>query len=165
MPAALSSHNDFIPDALNRDKWLSTIRTNNRRNEVQKRHLYHEMLKNSEAAILAERNRISGELHNSIGHTISAAIVQVNALQYITVQDEVKTITNLPVAKQERKSFKELNSRENDVMDLLADGLNNKEIAQRLSLSEGTVRNYISSILEKLNLRDRTQLLVYYYTK
>ena len=123
------------------------------------------MLKNSEAAILAERNRISGELHNSIGHTISAAIVQVNALQYITVQDEVKTITNLPVAKQERKSFKELNSRENDVMDLLADGLNNKEIAQRLSLSEGTVRNYISSILEKLNLRDRTQLLVYYYTK
>jgi hypothetical protein len=74
-------------------------------------------------------------------------------------------ITNLPVAKQERKSFKELNSRENDVMDLLADGLNNKEIAQRLSLSEGTVRNYISSILEKLNLRDRTQLLVYYYTK
>lgn len=74
-------------------------------------------------------------------------------------------ITNLPVAKQERKSFKELNSRENDVMDLLADGLNNKEIAQRLSLSGGTVRNYISSILEKLNLRDRTQLLVYYYTK
>ena len=71
-------------------------------------------------------------------------------------------ITNLPVAKQERKSFKELNSRENDVMDLLA---NNKEIAQRLSLSEGTVRNYISSILEKLNLRDRTQLLAYYYTK
>ena len=54
MPAALSSHNDFIPDALNRDKWLSTIRTNNRYNEVQKRHLYHEMLKNSEAAILAE---------------------------------------------------------------------------------------------------------------
>ena len=74
-------------------------------------------------------------------------------------------ITHLPVAKQERKSFKELNSRENDVLDLLADGLNNKEIAQRLSLSEGTVRNYISSILEKLNLRDRTQLLVYYYTK
>ena len=43
----------------------------------------------------AERNRISGELHNSIGHTISAAIVQVNALQYITVQDEVKTNLNM----------------------------------------------------------------------
>jgi DNA-binding response regulator len=74
-------------------------------------------------------------------------------------------ITNLPVAKPERKTFTELNARENEALDLLADGLNNKEIAHRLSLSEGTVRNYISSILEKLNLRDRTQLLVYYYTK
>lgn len=59
--------------------------------EVQKRHLQNEALKNSEAAILAERNRISGELHNSIGHTVSAAILQVNALQYIATQDEVKT--------------------------------------------------------------------------
>ena len=74
-------------------------------------------------------------------------------------------ITNLPVAKPARKSFTELNARENEALELLADGLNNKEIAHRLSLSEGTVRNYISSILEKLNLRDRTQLLVYYYTK
>ena len=60
-------------------------------NEAQKRQLQNEVLKNSEAAILAERNRISGELHNSIGHTISAAVLQVNALQYIAVQDEVKT--------------------------------------------------------------------------
>lgn len=74
-------------------------------------------------------------------------------------------ITNLPVAKQCKKNFPDLNDRENDVLDLLADGLNNKEIAARLSLSEGTIRNYISAILEKLNLRDRTQLLVYYYTK
>ena len=59
--------------------------------EVQKRHLQNEALKNSEAALLTERNRISGELHNSIGHTISAAILQVNALQYIATQDEVKT--------------------------------------------------------------------------
>ena len=73
-------------------------------------------------------------------------------------------ITNLPAAKPERKSFTELNARENEALELLADGLNNKEIAHRLSLSEGTVRNYISSILEKLTLRDRTQLLVYYYT-
>ena len=38
-----------------------------------------------------------------------------------------------------------------------------KEIAEALFLSEGTVRNYISSILEKLSLRDRTQLAVFYY--
>ncbi|HOO27869.1 MAG TPA: LuxR C-terminal-related transcriptional regulator, partial [Lachnospiraceae bacterium] len=37
----------------------------------------------------------------------------------------------------------------------------NKEIASELSLSEGTVRNYISMILNKLNLRDRTQLAIW----
>ena len=40
-------------------------------------------------------------------------------------------------------------------------GLSNKEIAQELCLSEGTVRNTISSILSKLDLRDRTQLAIW----
>lgn len=42
--------------------------------------------------------------------------------------------------------------------------MNNKEISAEIYLSEGTVRNYISELLEKLKLRDRTQLAVYYYT-
>lgn len=53
--------------------------------------------------------------------------------------------------------------REMDVIELVAKGLNNKEIAQSLYLSEGTVRNYLSAILDKLSLRDRTQLAVFYY--
>lgn len=52
----------------------------------------------------------------------------------------------------------ELSSKEMNIIRLVADGLNNKEIASSLYLSEGTVRNYISSILDKLQLRDRTQL-------
>lgn len=55
-----------------------------------------------------------------------------------------------------------ISEREESVIALVAQGLNNKEIAETLYLSEGTVRNYISVILDKLELRDRTQLAVFY---
>lgn len=58
-----------------------------------------------------------------------------------------------------------LTERESELMRLVAAGLNNREIAARLYLSEGRVRNALSTILEKLALRDRTQLAVYYHTK
>ena len=56
-----------------------------------------------------------------------------------------------------------LSLREMQVLHEVAQGRNNREIAQALYLSEGTVRNYISIILDKLGVRDRTQLVVYYY--
>lgn len=56
-----------------------------------------------------------------------------------------------------------LGKREIEILKLLAKGNNNREIANLLYLSEGTVRNYISQLLEKLNLRDRTQLAIFYY--
>lgn len=56
-----------------------------------------------------------------------------------------------------------ISEKEAEIIALVAEGMNNKEIASALYLSEGTVRNYISVILEKLNLRDRTQLAVFYY--
>lgn len=52
-------------------------------------------------------------------------------------------------------------SRERDVLKLIAQGNDNKEIAEILFLAEGTVRNQISKLLEKLSLKDRTQLAVY----
>lgn len=57
----------------------------------------------------------------------------------------------------------DLNEKETEIITKVADGLSNKEIAEVLFLSEGTVRNYISVILDKLNLRDRTQLAIFYY--
>lgn len=56
-----------------------------------------------------------------------------------------------------------INQREMDIIGQVAKGRSNSEIAEALFLSEGTVRNYLSVILEKLNLRDRTQLAVFYY--
>ena len=58
--------------------------------EKRQRRVQADASKNVEIAVLAERNRISGALHNSIGHTISAAILQINALGYISTQAEVK---------------------------------------------------------------------------
>ena len=56
-----------------------------------------------------------------------------------------------------------INEREKEIIRLIAGGNSNKEIAAELYLSEGTVRNYLSSILDKLQLRDRTQLAIFYY--
>lgn len=57
---------------------------------------------------------------------------------------------------------KDISEKEYEVIQLVAEGFSNKEIAQKLFLSEGTVRNYLSTILEKLELRDRTQLAIFY---
>lgn len=68
----------------------------------------------------------------------------------------------LKSSTQKNASF-DLNEREQQFIALVAKGLNNKEIASTLFLSEGTVRNYLSSLLDKLQLRDRTQLAIFYY--
>lgn len=58
---------------------------------------------------------------------------------------------------------KGITQKELEIIKLVAKGCSNREIASQLFLSEGTVRNYLSSILEKLGFRDRTQLAISYY--
>jgi len=53
-------------------------------------------------------------------------------------------------------------ARESEIIESIAEGLSNKEIAQKLFISEGTVKNYITSILEKTNLNHRTQIAIHY---
>lgn len=66
---------------------------------------------------------------------------------------------------KDNSDYKEkgITDKEYEIIELVAQGLSNKEIAAKLYLGDGTVRNYISTVLEKLQLRDRTQLAVYYY--
>ena len=80
-----------------------------------------------------------------------------------------KVIGKLPDLMKPKDTFDfaahGITEKEREIIELVAEGLSNKEIAAKLFLGEGTVRNYISTLLEKLALRDRTQLAVFYYTE
>lgn len=65
------------------------------------------------------------------------------------------------VEKEKGGSNMAFSDREREMLKLVAQGYDNKEIAATLYLAEGTVRNQISRLLEKLSLKDRTQLAVY----
>ncbi|MDU4937639.1 MAG: response regulator transcription factor [Clostridium sp.] len=68
---------------------------------------------------------------------------------------------NTPKGKIDKSLFTD---REYEVIVGISQGLSNKEISKKLFISEGTVKNYITSILNKTGLKHRTQIAVYYYT-
>jgi DNA-binding NarL/FixJ family response regulator len=76
-----------------------------------------------------------------------------------------KLITQFPANSPQNltsvsANLAELTPREKEVLRLIAIGNNNREIAQKLYISEGTVKNHITNILNRLNLRDRTQAAI-----
>ncbi len=73
-----------------------------------------------------------------------------------------KLVKQLDRSQTPNFSFLEaLTVRESEIAILISDGLSNREIADQLFVSEGTVKNHLTSILEKLSQRDRTQLAIY----
>lgn len=69
--------------------------------------------------------------------------------------DESSSVTTIP------DKMKDLTSREVEVLKQLGLGFNNKEIADHLFITEGTVKNHVSNIIQKLEIRDRTQAAIY----
>ncbi len=79
------------------------------------------------------------------------------------VAGRIATGVEASASAGERFAKMGLTEREIEVVELIAQGLDNTEIAAALYMGEGTVRNHISAILQKLQLRNRTQLAVLYY--
>jgi len=69
--------------------------------------------------------------------------------------------TNIPTNRIPNKEILEpLTEREMDVLKAISEGLSNKEISQKLFITEGTVKNHVSNLIAKLNVRDRTQAII-----
>lgn len=97
--------------------------------------------------------------------SITAAVKAVNMGQNVYGNEIVTKLPNLLSQNAQKQNYEEydISDKEYEIISHIANGLSNKEIAELLYLSEGTIRNYISLILEKLCLRDRTQIAIFYY--
>jgi DNA-binding NarL/FixJ family response regulator len=113
----------------------------------------------------AMRNGARGYLlKNSSAHEIAEAIKMVHqggtAVSPMLTQVIINELRRKP-EQGDGHSLAQLSEKELEIVRYLASGLSNKEIAERLSYSEKTVKNYLSIIFQKLHLRDRTQVAIF----
>lgn len=108
----------------------------------------------------------AADLANSI-RSAAAGVVQltprVTQILLERTSDHGRTTDEAPVEHSVPPlpaGFEELSPRESEVLALVAAGLNNREIGERLHLSAGTVKNHVSSILRRLGTTDRTEAAV-----
>lgn len=134
------------------------------KNHPEARILYLTTFSDDEYIIKALRMGAKGYILKQNFESIVPSLLAVQAGQRVFGDDIVAKIPSLisGIQKPDIK-LSGLSDRERDIAELIAQGLSNKEIADKLYLSEGTVRNNISIMLEKLGLKGRTQIAIYYY--
>lgn len=105
------------------------------------------VLKDAETSVLIEaiRNVYSGQSY-----------IQPNMTMEL-----VKEFNRVTLHEKEKHDENNLTTREIEVLELIAEGMINKEIAKKLYISEKTVKNHVSNIFRKLNVSDRTQAAIY----
>ncbi|WP_436513767.1 response regulator transcription factor [Clostridium thermobutyricum] len=81
------------------------------------------------------------------------------------IQEEVLEKIKYGLSIEEKEDLSKFTQREIEIIKEITNGLSNKEISKKLFISEGTVKNYITSILQKTNLEHRTQIAIKYLNK
>ncbi|MGV3025391.1 response regulator transcription factor [Clostridium thermobutyricum] len=81
------------------------------------------------------------------------------------IQEEVLEKIKYGLSIEEKEDLSKFTQREIEIIKEITNGLSNKEISKKLFISEGTVKNYITSILQKTNLDHRTQIAIKYLNK
>jgi DNA-binding NarL/FixJ family response regulator len=122
------------------------------------------MSEDHDHALTALRDGASGYLvkgtdPDRLEHALRAAA----AGDVVLDRDMAQAVTELALARRRApagRPFAELTQREYDILDLVAQGLDNQTIARRLVLSPKTVRNHVSNVLTKLNVADRSHAIV-----
>lgn len=97
-------------------------------------------------------------LRNSDGQRISAALFAI--VQHIAVLEDALAVPSLRAHRPDEGLQDPLTPRESEALQLLAQGLSNKEIAQRLKISEHTAKFHVNAILGKLGVQSRTEAVV-----
>lgn len=124
--------------------------------------LYLTTFLDDEYIIKALKMGAKGYLLKQDFESIVPSLKTVYANQSIFTSEVSSKLPTYFVAKK-AATYYDLSEKEMELLECVADGLNNKEIAQKLFLSEGTIRNYLSDLMNKLQVRDRTQLAIFYY--
>lgn len=166
---AIRLYETYLPDVLLMDIRMGTMTGIEAGEKILEKYtnakiLYLTTFSDDEYIIKALQIGAKGYILKQDYESIVPALKAVNINQSVFCGD---VVDRLPKLMQSTNTFDYKNlgisEKEYELIEWIAEGLSNKEIAEKLYLSEGTVRNYLSIILDKLDLRDRTQLAIFYY--
>lgn len=169
---AVALYDEFTPDLLLMDIRMADMNGLEAAEEILEKHrdatiLFLTTFSDDEYIVKALKLGVKGYLLKQDYKSLPAALhAAINGQSVFggAVIDKLPTLMNQANTDDEGFDYRkyDISEKEFEVIQLVAEGFSNKEISQKLFLSEGTVRNYLSTILEKLNLRDRTQLAIFY---
>lgn len=166
---AVTLYEQHVPDVLLMDIRMVTMSGIEAAEQILVKHknakiLFLTTFSDDEYIVKALKIGAKGYLLKQDYDSILPALKAVSIGQSVFGSD---VITKLPDLMQKKKEFPyekyQLTKKEYELLSMVAEGLSNKEIADAMFLGEGTVRNYLSNLLLKLDVRDRTQAAIFYY--